>query len=541
LLSLFIAYLVRSEIKALNPKAIGLRNALYQVYDLAIIGGGINGCGIARDAAGRGYSVFLCEMNDLASGTSSWSTKLIHGGLRYLEYYEFRLVREALIEREVLWRMAPHIIKPLRFVLPHHRKLRPAWLLRLGLFLYDHLGGRKLLPPTRTLDLERDAAGEPLAKGRFTHGFEYSDCFVDDARLVLLNALDAAARDAVVRTRTRAVEIKRAGDAWQVTVEDTTTGKRDTIRARAIVNAAGPWVEDILTRTTGVDARAAVRLVQGSHIVVRKLYAHARAYMFQNEDGRIVFVIPYENDFTLIGTTDRDYEGDPAKVEITKEETDYLCEAVSGYLAQAVTPADVVWTYAGVRPLYDDGASEAKAATRDYVFELDASDNLPLLSIFGGKITTYRRLAEEALERLAPYLPEPLRERAGWTAAAALPGGDFDVRGLPDLASELRKTAPFLERDHAQRLARSYGTRARDILKGATSFADLGRHFGASLTEAEVRFAIATEWALTAEDMLWRRSKLGLRLTPQQAEELAAWMTAQRETSVPQRVAGERL
>jgi glycerol-3-phosphate dehydrogenase len=541
LLSLFIAYLVRSEIKALNPKAIGLRNALYQVYDLAIIGGGINGCGIARDAAGRGYSVFLCEMNDLASGTSSWSTKLIHGGLRYLEYYEFRLVREALIEREVLWRMAPHIIKPLRFVLPHHRKLRPAWLLRLGLFLYDHLGGRKLLPPTRTLDLERDAAGEPLAKGRFTHGFEYSDCFVDDARLVLLNALDAAARDAVVRTRTRAVEIKRAGDAWQVTVEDTTTGKRDTIRARAIVNAAGPWVEDILTRTTGVDARAAVRLVQGSHIVVRKLYAHARAYMFQNEDGRIVFVIPYENDFTLIGTTDRDYEGDPAKVEITKEETDYLCEAVSGYLAQAVTPADVVWTYAGVRPLYDDGASEAKAATRDYVFELDASDNLPLLSIFGGKITTYRRLAEEALERLAPYLPEPLRERAGWTAAAALPGGDFDVRGLPDLASELRKTAPFLERDHAQRLARSYGTRARDILKGATSFTDLGRHFGASLTEAEVRFAIATEWTLTAEDMLWRRSKLGLRLTPQQAEELAAWMAAQRETSVPQRVAGERL
>jgi glycerol-3-phosphate dehydrogenase len=541
LLSFFIAYLVRSEIKTLNPKVIGLRNALYQVYDLAIIGGGINGCGIARDAAGRGYSVFLCEMNDLASGTSSWSTKLIHGGLRYLEYYEFRLVREALIEREVLWRMAPHIIKPLRFVLPHHRKLRPAWLLRLGLFLYDHLGGRKLLPPTRTLDLERDAAGEPLAKGRFTHGFEYSDCFVDDARLVLLNALDAAARDAVVRTRTRAVEIKRAGDAWQVTVEDTITGKRDTIRARAIVNAAGPWVEDILTRTSGVDARAAVRLVQGSHIVVRKLYAHARAYMFQNEDGRIVFVIPYENDFTLIGTTDRDYEGDPAKVEITKEETDYLCEAVSGYLAQAVTPADVVWTYAGVRPLYDDGASEAKAATRDYVFELDASDNLPLLSIFGGKITTYRRLAEEALERLAPYLPEPLRERAGWTAGAPLPGGDFDVRGLPDLASELRTTAPFLERDHALRLARSYGTRARDILKGATCFADLGRHFGASLTEAEVRFAIATEWALTAEDMLWRRSKLGLRLTPQQAEELAAWMTAQRETSVPQRVAGERL
>jgi len=513
---------------------------LSQVYDLAVIGGGINGCGIARDAAGRGYSVFLCEMNDLASGTSSWSTKLIHGGLRYLEYYEFRLVREALIEREVLWRMAPHLIKPLRFVLPHHRKLRPAWLLRLGLFLYDHLGGRKLLAPTRTLDLERDAAGEPLAKGLFTQGFEYSDCFVDDARLVLLNALDATTRGAVIRTRTRTTEIKRAGDAWQVTVEDTITGKRETVRARGVVNAAGPWVKDVLTRTDGVDVRAAVRLVQGSHIVVRKLYSHARAYMFQNEDGRIVFLIPYENDFTLIGTTDRDYQGDPGKVQITKDEIDYLCEAVSGYLAQAVTPADVVWTYAGVRPLYDDGASEAKAATRDYVFELDATDNLPLLSIFGGKITTYRRLAEEALERLAPYLPESLRQREGWTAGSTLPGGDFDVRGLPDLASELRREAPFIERDHALRLARSYGTRARDILKGATSLDDLGRDFGATLTEAEVRFAMANEWARTAEDMLWRRSKLGLRLTPQQFEELAAWMAAQSETAIPQRAAGER-
>jgi glycerol-3-phosphate dehydrogenase len=513
---------------------------LYQVYDLAVIGGGINGCGIARDAAGRGYSVFLCEMNDLASGTSSWSTKLIHGGLRYLEYYEFRLVREALIEREVLWRMAPHIIKPLRFVLPHHRKLRPAWLLRLGLFLYDHLGGRKLLAPTRTLDLERDAAGEPLAKGLFTQGFEYSDCFVDDARLVLLNALDAAARGATIRTRTRATEVKRAGDAWQITVEDAITGKRESIRARSVVNAAGPWVEDVLTRTDGVDVRAAVRLVQGSHIVVRKLYAHARAYMFQNEDGRIVFVIPYENDFTLIGTTDHDFQGDPGKVEITKDEINYLCEAVSGYLAQAVTPADVVWTYAGVRPLYDDGASEAKAATRDYVFELDATDNLPLLSIFGGKITTYRRLAEEALERLSPYLPESLRAREGWTAGSTLPGGDFDVRGLPDLASDLRREAPFIERDHALRLARSYGTRARDILKGATSLDDLGRNFGATLTEAEVRFAMANEWARTADDMLWRRSKLGLRLTPQQAEDLAAWMAAQSATLAPPRVAGER-
>ena len=513
---------------------------MYQVYDLAIIGGGINGCGIARDAAGRGFSVFLCEMNDLASGTSSWSTKLIHGGLRYLEYYEFRLVREALIEREVLWRMAPHIIKPLRFILPHHQKLRPAWLLRLGLFLYDHLGGRKLLPPTRTLDLATDPAGEPLAKGRFGRAFEYSDCFVDDARLVLLNALDAVARGAVVRTRTRATEIRRADGVWQVTTEDLLTGKRDTIRARTIVNAAGPWVEDVLTRTTGVDAHAAVRLVQGSHIVVRKLYAHDRAYMFQNDDGRIVFVIPYENDFTLIGTTDRDYEGDPARVEITKDEINYLCESVSGYLARPVTPADVVWTYAGVRPLYDDGASEAKAATRDYVFELDAADNLPLLSIFGGKITTYRRLAEEALERLQSFLPESQRARAGWTAASRLPGGDFDVRGLPDLASDFHREWPFIAQDHALRLARSYGTRARDILKGATSFADLGRHFGATLTEAEVRFVMATEWAQTADDMLWRRSKLGLRLTPAEAEALDAWMRTERNAPATQHVAGGR-
>jgi glycerol-3-phosphate dehydrogenase len=511
---------------------------LHQVFDLAIIGGGINGCGIARDAAGRGLSVFLCEMNDLASGTSSWSTKLIHGGLRYLEYYEFRLVREALIEREVLWRMAPHIIKPLRFVLPHHQKLRPAWLLRLGLFLYDHLGGRKLLPPTRTLDLARDPAGEPLAKGRFSRAFEYSDCFVDDARLVLLNALDAAARGAIVRTRTRALDLKRQDGVWQVTIENRHTGQREIIRARAIVNAAGPWVEDILTHTRDVDAHAAIRLVQGSHIVVRSLYAHDRAYMFQNEDGRIVFVIPYENEFTLIGTTDRDYEGDPSRVEISKDEIDYLCRSISSYLAYQVTPADVVWTYAGVRPLYDDGASEAKAATRDYVFELDAGDNLPLLSIFGGKITTYRRLSEEALERLAPYLPESARGREGWTASEPLPGGDFDVLGLADLAKSLRRDWPFLEDAHALRLARSYGTRARDILKGATSFADLGRHFGATLTEAEVRFAMTSEWAETADDMLWRRSKLGLRMTAAQAEELAVWMHAQRPPSPTPHAAG---
>src|SRR5947209_16142207 len=374
------------------------------VYDLAIIGGGINGCGIARDAAGRGLSVLLAEQGDLAGATSSASTKLIHGGLRYLEHYEFRLVREALIEREVLLKAAPHIIRPLRFVLPHHRGLRPWPILRLGLFLYDHLGGRKILPPTRSLDLSRDPAGTPL-KPEFVRAFEYSDCFVDDARLVVLNARDAADKGAEIRTRTRATEIRQADGIWTVGMVDTLTGARSQVQARALVNAGGPWVEDVLGRGAGVNAKAKVRLVQGSHIVVRKLYDHDRAYMFQNADGRIIFVIPYQDDFTLIGTTDRDYDGDPSKVKATAEEIQYLCAAASEYLAKAVTPDDVVWTYSGVRPLYDDGASEAKAATRDYVFELDTPGGVPLLSIYGGKITTYRRLAEEALERLAPFLP----------------------------------------------------------------------------------------------------------------------------------------
>lgn len=492
-------------------------------YDLAIIGGGINGCGIARDAAGRGFSVFLCEVNDLASATSSWSTKLIHGGLRYLEYYEFRLVREALIEREVLWRMAPHIIKPMRFVLPHQRELRPAWLLRLGLFLYDHLGGRRLLRPTRTLNLTTDAAGSPLAAGRFRRGFEYSDCFVDDARLVMLNARDAADRGATIRTRTRAITAERRDGAWQLLTQDS-SGARSSIRARAIVNAAGPWVEQVLAYSAGIKTKARVRLVQGSHIVVRKLYAHDRAYMFQNPDGRIIFVIPYENDFTLIGTTDRDYDDDPASVRITQDEISYLCESVSIYLAKPVMPSDVVWTYAGVRPLYDDGASEAKAATRDYVFELDVANRLPLLSIFGGKITTYRRLAEEALARLAPFLPDRKFRPEGWTGTAPLPGGDFATDGLDKLTQELQRNWPFLSSDHARRLAHSYGTRAPRILGKATSLADLGHHFGATLTEAEVRYAMAEEWVETTEDMLWRRSKLGLHLGKPDIDKLEIWM-----------------
>jgi len=496
-------------------------------FDLAIIGGGVNGCGVARDAAGRGHQVFLCEMNDLASGTSSWSTKLVHGGLRYLEYYEFRLVREALIEREILWRIAPHIIRPLRFVLPHHDGLRPTWLLRLGLFLYDHIGGRKLLPPTRSVDLASDEVGRPLAPNRYTKGFEYSDCFVDDARLVALTARDAADRGADIRTRSRAVEIRQADGVWRVTVEDKSSGARTTIQARVLVNAGGPWVEEVLAAGSGVNAKAKVRLVQGSHIVVRKLYDHDRAYMFQNTDGRIVFAIPYQDDFTLIGTTDRDYHGDPSKVKASSEEIQYLCDSVSEYFAKPVKPDDVVWAYAGVRPLYDDHASEAKAATREYVFELDTPGGAPLLSIYGGKITTHRRLAEEALERLAPYLKDS-KAREGWTATAPLPGGDFDVLGFDKLAAGLQQDYLFLSSYHANRIAHAYGTRARTWLGDARTLEDLGQSFGATLTEREVKYLMSVEWAFTAEDVVWRRSKLGLRLSRDEIAALDAWMKAQR-------------
>jgi glycerol-3-phosphate dehydrogenase len=501
--------------------------------DIAIIGGGINGCGIARDAAGRGLSVYLCEMNDLASGTSSWSTKLIHGGLRYLEHYEFRLVREALKEREVLWANAPHIIHPLRFVLPYRKGLRPAWMLRLGLFLYDTLGGRKKLPGTRVLDLAQGAIGAPLQTVLRGKGFEYSDCFVDDARLVALNAMDARARGATIAVQTKAIGAKRAGDGWDVTVEDRATHQQKTIRARALINAAGPWVGAVLASGVGVNARAKVRLVQGSHIVVRKLFDHDRAYILQNADGRIVFAIPYQGDFTLIGTTDRDYAGDPAKVHATAEEIDYLCTAISQDFALPITPADVVWSYSGVRPLYDDGASEAKAATRDYVFELDQPrDGAPLLSIFGGKITTYRRLAEAALDQIAancaPTLAAALTAQKGWTARVALPGGDFAVDGKDAQVRKLTLSYPFLALQHARRLVDAYGTLAVSVLGTAQSAADLGRAFGGTLTEAEVRYLMQHEWARTADDVIWRRSKLGLRLTPGEISVLDAWMRTAR-------------
>jgi len=512
-------------------------------YDLAIIGGGINGCGIARDAAGRGLAVYLCDMGDLAGGTSSRSTGLIHGGLRYLEYYDFRLVREALREREVLWRIAPHIVRPLRFVLPYRAGLRPAWLIRLGLFVYDHLGGRKLLPPTRVIDLARDPAGVPLKPGLFRTGFEYSDCRVDDARLVVLNARDAAEHGATIRTRTKAVAAVRRGAAWQITLEDAASGRRDTIEARALVNAAGPWVGETLALCIGFAGREHVRLVQGSHIMVPRRFDHDRAYLFQNPDGRIVFAIP-EGAYTLIGTTDRDFAGDPAGVAATPEEVAYLCNATSDYFARPILPDDVVWSFSGVRPLHDDHVRDPRAATRDYVLELDsAPGRAALLSVFGGKITTYRRLAEAALDRLAPHLPPQARHRAGWTRYAPLPGGDFAVDGLAALAAALAAEYKFLAPAHARRLAAAYGTRAKDILGGARAPADLGTWFGATLTQAEVRYLMTQEWARTADDVLWRRTKLGLALTKSEAAALARFMAdaaaaVSRDVLLPPRLRG---
>ena len=492
-------------------------------YDMAIIGGGVNGCGIARDAAGRGLSVYLCEQGDLAGGTSSASTKLLHGGLRYLEHYEFRLVREALIEREVVWRMAPHIVRPLRFVLPHSDMTRPRWMLQLGLFLYDHLGGRELLPGTRVLDLKKDAAGKPLNPSFRADAFEYSDCWIDDARLVALNARDAADRGAAIRTRVKAVAGERRSDGWSLTTENQRTGARATVDARILINAAGPWVDAVLE-----DLRRArphdLRLVQGSHIVVRRLYDHDRCYILQNPDKRVTFAIPYEDDFTLIGTTDRDYSGDPAKVSASNEEIAYLCEAAGRYFASPVTPSDVVWSYSGVRPLSADGADDAQSVTRDYVLELDDKEGAPLLSIFGGKITTYRRLAEHALDKLAPHLSAEARAVGSWTGRVPLPGGDFPVLGLSALADELVRRCRWLDEVEARRLARSYGTRARLILGDAKDRASLGRDFGAGLSEAEVRYLMREEFAENAEDVIWRRSKLGLRLTPAEVEALETFM-----------------
>ncbi|MFD1695736.1 glycerol-3-phosphate dehydrogenase [Roseibium aestuarii] len=490
-------------------------------YDLVVIGGGINGTGIARDAAGRGLSTLLVEMGDLAGATSSASTKLIHGGLRYLEYHEFSLVRKALKEREVLWQIAPHIAWPLRFVLPHHKGLRPAWFLRLGLFLYDHLGGRERLPATRRVRLDKGTLAGGLKPG-FRFGFEYSDCWVDDARLVVLNARDAADRGARILTRTRCVSAKRDGERWRIVLEDAVTGERREVLARALVNAAGPWVDRMAGEMSSTGAGKGIRLVRGSHIVVPRLFAHDRCFIFQNGDGRIVFAIPYEQDFTLVGTTDVDHGGDLSQVRISQDETDYLCRAVSEYLRRPVRPEDVVHSFSGVRPLVDDGAEDAKAATRDYVLDLETDKGrTPLLSVYGGKITTYRKLAEEAMARLGSAIPV---EDCSWTGDVPLPGGDFSVDARGDLGDGLRAAYPFLGEAHAERLVRLYGLDAWRVLGDARAVADLGRDFGATLHAREVHWLMDREWARSAEDILWRRTKLGLRLTVEEAGALQEYV-----------------
>jgi len=491
-------------------------------YDILIIGGGINGSGIARDAIGRGYSVCLCEANDLASGTSSQSTKLIHGGLRYLEYYEFRLVKESLTEREVLWNMAPHLIQPLRFVLPHHRDLRPAWLLRLGLFIYDHIGGRKKLPTTTVLDLSKDEAGRPLNQN-YKKGFEYSDCAVDDARLVILNALDAAERGASIRTQTKCINLLRNKATWSITLEDKRNKSQTTVTAKIVINASGPWVDTVLTQLYPEKENNNIRLVQGSHIIVPKLYLHKKSYIFQNKDNRIIFAIPYQQDFTLIGTTDHEYEGDPRKTRITEVEIDYLCSSSNQYFAQKIQPVDIVGTFSGVRSLINDNTSKAQEATRDYKLNIDKPNkkSAPLINIFGGKITTYRRLAETVLAEVETLLDN---NNKNWTAFSKLPGGDFATDEFDTVFQQLQQNYPFLSSKDINNFIRRYGTRSKKILKNAKSYKDLGIAFGHGLYQNEVEYLIHTEWAYCADDILWRRTKLGLYFNRDEKDKLEKWI-----------------
>jgi glycerol-3-phosphate dehydrogenase len=492
-----------------------------ETYDILIIGGGINGACIARDAAGRGLSVFLCEKGDLGGATSSASSKLIHGGLRYLEYFAIRLVREALLERETLLATAPHIVRPLRFVLPHAPGLRPVWMIRAGLWLYDFLSTRHRLARSETVRLSESAYSAGLAE-TFDTGFLYSDCWVDDARFVVLTALDAAEHGAVIRTRTRCVEARRADAGWRVTLE--TADGREEMGARVLVNAAGPWVEHVIREVAGVTSPAHARLIKGSHIVVPRLYDGEHAFILQNDDGRVVFVIPFEEDFSLIGTTDIAFEGDPGNVEISDDETDYLCRAVNRYFSRATSSDDVVWNYAGVRPLYDDGKGDPSAVTRDYVLALDApKGEAPLLSVFGGKITTARKLAEKVLRRLKRHLPAMGRT---WTAKAPLPGGDTGP--YDRFFTILRRSYPDLDVNWLAGLARRHGTRVHAILDGVKSMEDLEVHLGGGLYAREFAWLIREEWAQEPDDVLWRRTKAGLRMTPQQREAVAAYMARMR-------------
>ena len=511
-------------------------------YDIFIIGGGINGCGIARDAAGRGLSVGLAEMNDLGSATSSASTKLFHGGLRYLEYFEVGLVRKALIEREVLLKAMPHISWPMRFVLPYHKDMRfesdtpaskvlntvmpwmkgrrPAWLIRFGLFLYDNLGGREILPGTRTVDLTTEPEGKGI-ESRFEKAFEYSDCWIEDSRLVVLNARDAENRGAKIMVRTKVISTVRHDDHWVVKLRDEISGEEPTIRAKMLVNAAGPWVGDVIQQKVRLNSTEGVRLVRGSHIVTKRLFEHDKCYFFQGEDGRIIFSIPYETDFTLIGTTDAEHSDADNAPECTDEERDYLLAFANRYFEQDITVDDVVWRYSGVRPLFDDGASSASAATRDYTLKIDDTGGAPILNIFGGKITTYRRLAQSALSMIGKFFEEISGD---WTAGVALPGGDFPVDGVETLVTELMDEYPFLGHRWAQRLIKAYGTDAREILGDAKDITSLGGDFGATLTEREVQWLMDHEFAKRADDVVWRRNKLGLRMDAAQIAALDEWM-----------------
>jgi glycerol-3-phosphate dehydrogenase len=489
------------------------------LVDIAVIGGGINGAGIARDAAGRGLKVLLCEKDDFAEGTSSRSGKLVHGGLRYLEYCEFRLVREALIERELLLASAPHIIWPMRFVLPHSPEQRPAWLIRTGLFLYDHLGGRKRLSSSRGLDLAQAPEGKAL-RPEFRRGFEYSDCWVDDARLVILNLIDASRNGARVLPRTRAVRARRAGGVWRLEMLNE-QGDAEVVSARALVNAAGPWVENVTQSVTGMNSKYSIRLVKGSHVVVPKFWDGAHAFLLQNDDRRVIFVNPYDDDLALIGTTDIPYDGRPEDVAIDGGEVEYMLRVLRRYFRDPPQAHDIVQAFSGVRPLYDDNAENPSAVTRDYVFELDGTPHMPpLLSIFGGKITTYRKLAEHALQRLAPWFP---KMTSSWTAQRPLPGGNLPGT-FADFLVGLLHDYPGIPQNVVHHYARLYGTRARELLGSSRTCADLGRHFGGSFYEREAAYLRQTEWARTAVDILERRTKHGLHLTPAQRAEFEASM-----------------
>jgi glycerol-3-phosphate dehydrogenase len=493
--------------------------------DLLIVGGGINGAGIARDAAGRGLSVCLVEQSDLASFTSSASTKLIHGGLRYLEYREFRLVREALAERERLLAIAPHLIRPLRFVLPYVPGLRPRWQIRLGLFVYDHVGGRKRLPASRAIDLARDPSGSPL-RASIAHGFSYADCSVDDSRLVVLNALDAASRGASILPRTRLIRAQADRDGWQAVCTDLPSGRAFEVRARVLINAAGAWLNAV-RRSAGMAAAESMRLIQGSHIVVRRLFDGEQAYILQNPDRRVVFAIPFEQRFTLIGTTDIPYQGDLQSVRVSSAEVSYLCESVNRYFKREIGPADVVWSYSGVRALRDDQAAEAAAVTRDYELDLEhAASGALLLSVIGGKITTFRRLAEAALAKLQPLIGGSSHR---WTHSAPLPGGALPGGDLPQFEEQARRHWPLLPSSLITRMARAYGTRMELILGRASSLAELGESFGADLSAAEVDYLVEQEWARTADDILWRRSKLGLSVTQDDAARLERYLRSARQ------------